>query len=490
MNRSIRLVMSLMMLIIFSTLLCGNDKISITKNTPIVIEETVESLTLMCDPVSDSLALIALYDFTNGANWINTWNFNEPMNTWYGVVVNSEGCVTCLDLDGNADCLSSSAMGNNLMGNIPSELGNMNDLEILNLNSNSLVGDIPAEIGDLSNLVKLDLSNNQISGSLPSTISNLNNLELLNISTNNLIGTIPPELGNLINLELLSLADNLLSGAIPVELGNLSNLNKLFLSGNILSGSIPTELGNLTSLSELYLHFNELSGNLPPELGILNNLTVLRIHNNQLTGSITPELGNLSNLNVLQLYSNLLTGMIPPELGNLTNLTQLYLQNNQLTGCFPEELNIFCALGTSTPNTTGYNLTLNPVLPFQGDMEQWCTGTSQIGAPCDDGDAITSNDVITASCECEGLMPTSIDKKVDELNIEIFPNPTADFFTVKNFSEKRIQEIEIIDIEGKVLKRIIGDTEEAINLSEFSNGLYLIKVKLEESDKVFRLLKE
>ena len=33
---------------------------------------------------SDSLALVAFYDSTDGANWINTWNLNTPVDTWYG----------------------------------------------------------------------------------------------------------------------------------------------------------------------------------------------------------------------------------------------------------------------------------------------------------------------------------------------------------------------------------------------------------------------
>ncbi len=33
---------------------------------------------------NDSLALVALYNATDGANWTNTWNLNDPMSTWYG----------------------------------------------------------------------------------------------------------------------------------------------------------------------------------------------------------------------------------------------------------------------------------------------------------------------------------------------------------------------------------------------------------------------
>jgi len=42
---------------------------------------------------SDSLALVALYDSTDGANWTNTWDLNTTVDIWYGVTV-SGGRVT------------------------------------------------------------------------------------------------------------------------------------------------------------------------------------------------------------------------------------------------------------------------------------------------------------------------------------------------------------------------------------------------------------
>ena len=63
---------------------------------------------------------------------------------------------------------------NQLIGTIPSELGQLTDVERLSLNNNQLSGAIPSELGQLSNLVRLYLNENQLSGALPSELGQLN----------------------------------------------------------------------------------------------------------------------------------------------------------------------------------------------------------------------------------------------------------------------------------------------------------------------------
>ena len=286
-----------------------------------------------CDTVTEipqveCEALVAFYNSTNGADWRNNsgWmDTNTPCN-WSGVTC-SAGHVTQVYL-----------YSNQLSGNIPSELGNLTNLQDLYLCINQLSGNIPSELGNLTNLRNLYLYSNQLSGSIPSQLGNLTNLRDLYLYSNQLSGNIPPELGNLANLAILDLDSNQLSGSIPSELGNLTKLQDLHLSSNQLSGSIPPGLGNLTNLQRLSLSSNQLSGSIPPGLGNLTNLQSLSLSSNQLSGSIPSELGNLTNLRNLYLYSNQLSGSIPPELGNLANLEYLKLNSNQLSGALPGTL--------------------------------------------------------------------------------------------------------------------------------------------------------
>ena len=51
--------------------------------------------------LTDSLALVALYNSTDGANWTNSWNLaDSSINTWYGVSLN-EDRVASLRLSSN-----------------------------------------------------------------------------------------------------------------------------------------------------------------------------------------------------------------------------------------------------------------------------------------------------------------------------------------------------------------------------------------------------
>ena len=275
--------------------------------------------------VTDSLALVALYNTANGANWLKTWNLTECVNSWYGVTLDANGFVTELDLESNQ-----------LNGSIPPDIGNLTNLRHLDLNRNELSGDMPTELFNLFNLTYLSLYTNQLTGSISPEIGNLSSLQFMYLFDNQLTGSIPSEIGSLFDLRDLSLRLNQLSGNIPPELGNLNQLFALSLYANKLSGNIPPELGNLTNLNDLWLFENYLSGSIPASLGNLSNLRQLRLNNNQLSGSIPPELGNLSQIRFLKLQENQLTGSIPVELLNLPLLQELAIHNNQLTGSIPD----------------------------------------------------------------------------------------------------------------------------------------------------------
>jgi Leucine-rich repeat (LRR) protein len=104
-----------------------------------------------------------------------------------------------------------------------------------------------------STIVRLDLSGIGLA-ELPPEIGNLTNLEMLFLH-NNQLSSLPPEIGNLSNLERLGLYNNQLS-SLPPEIGNLSNLINLDLSHNQLS-SLPPEIANLQNLRSINLNTNQ-----------------------------------------------------------------------------------------------------------------------------------------------------------------------------------------------------------------------------------------
>ncbi len=325
-------------------------------------------------PESDSLALVALYNNTNGTSWTNNTNWlrpGQPVSTWYGITITNKR-VTTISLPennlngslppeiGDLSLLQNlSLFRNQLTGSIPSEIGNLIYLSCLNLFSNELTGSIPSEIGELLNLDYLYLRDNQLSGTLPITLGNLNNLLVLSLRENELHGAIPGELANLGNLEEISLRNNQFNGSIPAYFGDLTNLEYISLGYNEFNDSIPEELGNLNKLRSLDLNVNQLTGSIPEELGNLGNLEHLVLANNQLTGTIPHELGDLNNLEYLGLSYNELTGPIPEEFSNLINLVELSLGNNKLNGLIPSgiaDLALLAEVEIPNNNFTFYDL--------------------------------------------------------------------------------------------------------------------------------------
>ncbi len=307
-------------------------------------------------PQSEKDALIALYNATGGPNWTNTWDLNSDVGTWYGLTFNTSGYVSRIYLGGN-----------NLIGTLPTEIGNFALLENLGLNGNQISGSIPSEIGNISNLRELDLANNQLTGEIPTEIGYLYNLRALNLYLNQLTGSIPTLIGNLYNLEDLRLGSNSLSGEIPVEIGNLTQLIGIDLSQNQLSGDlslfmgltnlisldvhinkitgeIPNGIGNLSQLIFLQLHANELSGELPEGLFSLFNLQYLSISNNKLTGEIPATISNLGSLDIFNISYNNFSGAIPPELANLNSLESISINNNNFSGTIPSGIKNFSNL--------------------------------------------------------------------------------------------------------------------------------------------------
>ncbi|ESW24278.1 hypothetical protein PHAVU_004G116600, partial [Phaseolus vulgaris] len=124
---------------------------------------------------------------------------------------------------------------NSLFGNIPNCFNHFNAIIIIwtkgrasmyntilglvtnvDLSDNNLSGEIPREITDLDGLIYLNLSKNQLSGRIPQSIDNMRLLESIDISRNQISGEIPPTISKLCFLNHLDLSYNHLKGKIPI----------------------------------------------------------------------------------------------------------------------------------------------------------------------------------------------------------------------------------------------------------------------------------
>ena len=105
-------------------------------------------------------ALAALYHSAGGEDWHNSKNWgNTNKITWFGAsnrAAMSPRHVTLLEL-----------AENNLTGEIPPELGDLDGLTVMDLRGNNLTGEIPTELANLDGLMMLFLSGNRFTGCIP-----------------------------------------------------------------------------------------------------------------------------------------------------------------------------------------------------------------------------------------------------------------------------------------------------------------------------------
>ncbi len=453
-----------------------------------------DTTTFSCENIKDvpkreCEALVALYNSTNGDSWTNNdgWLQNNNVCGWHGI--------TCDD--NHVRVRGVSLQNNNLYGVLPTQIGNFAKIEWLAITNNPhLSGSIPSEIGDLDSLRILNLGVNNLVGNIPAEIGKMSNLEFLVLESNQLEGEIPPELGQLSNLQYLWLHNNKMSGKLSNDLTHMTNLNSFLFDDqeggdnfcaesqsvvdwlqaieekdpnsdgvkpdvtNICGGENTTTFScaNVTDVSQtecealvalynstngnnwtnhdgwlqnnnvcewhgvtcdsgeiikLDLSFNNLNGPIDESIGNLANLKYLSFSGNNLGGSIPKEVGNLTNLTYLVLSGDNLSGEIPNEIGNLSNLHYLGIDTNELVGEIPEtigNLNSLISLQLHHNNLTGK---LSDNLRNITNLKQFIFNNQQGG----DNFCAESQNVVNWLQAIENKNPNGDDVQPDVTNI-------------------------------------------------------------------------
>lgn len=224
---------------------------------------------------------------------------------------------------------------NGHVGPIPSELGNLTRLKVIDLHRNNLNGSIPLSLGRIAGLKSLDFSGNRLTGTVPSLSFPV--LSVIDLSQNLLTGSIPSIISTCHSLIKIDFSRNRLTGRIPDSISGLMNLMLLDLCYNRLSGPLPMSLRSLKSLQALILKGNPMGSTTIPDdmFDGMKGLMILILSNMNLRGPIPASLGQLPNLRVLHLDGNHLNGSIPASFRELNSLSELRLNDNGLAGPIP-----------------------------------------------------------------------------------------------------------------------------------------------------------
>eukprot|EP00164_Ancoracysta_twista_P002100 GFYU01002775.1.p1 GENE.GFYU01002775.1~~GFYU01002775.1.p1 ORF type:complete len:518 (+),score=28.85 GFYU01002775.1:54-1556(+) len=207
-------------------------------------------------------------------------------------------------------------------GTIPTSL---TSLEFLRLERNpGMSGDILHSLHAFPALTYIYISQ-QLWGTIPTSLGALTSLRVLDLSYNQLTGGIPDWLGQLKSLKVLELQGNQLSGTLPDSLGQLTDMSTLDLRYNHLSGSIPASIENLKNIPDIvFRHLKKfpLSNNnfdCPPPDWAVRRLLVRDVYDcGQVTGVSFLPLG--TSLNVTVATGVIQHRAIPPTSRDVTNL--------------------------------------------------------------------------------------------------------------------------------------------------------------------------
>jgi hypothetical protein len=66
--------------------------------------------------------------------------------------------------------------------------------------------------------------------------------------------------------------------------------------------------------------------------------------------------------------------------------------------------------------------------------------------------------------------------ELEKESIKVYPNPTSDYVYIKLKSNSKIEQVEIYDLSGKIVKQI-NIKEDKIDLSFLEKGIYILKLK-------------
>ncbi|XP_017978157.1 PREDICTED: probable LRR receptor-like serine/threonine-protein kinase At1g34110 [Theobroma cacao] len=361
-------------------------------------------LNIGCSDIEKKALLDFKESLTDPFGRLSSW-VGEDCCQWHGVSCKSEtGQVTKLNLRNSLQTNKAAQKKSALRGKINSSLLNLKNLRYLDLSMNNFEGSpIPQLIGSLRTLSYLNLSYAQLGGSIPPHLGNLSNLQYLDLhsysdSSSKLIATdllwlrgLPsleyldmggvdlsavtdwlqqvnmlPSLSelylsscklltfpfflpfvNFTSLVAVDMSNNLFNSPMPGWIFNITGLKSIFLSSNNLIGTIPRAFANMHSLQHLDLSHQFLEGTVPGILGNLSNLKSLTLAFNNLSGNLiefTDGLSKNNSLEVLDLTQNRFSGHLPDALGNLTNLRSLVLRENMFWGSIPESIRLFSSL--------------------------------------------------------------------------------------------------------------------------------------------------
>ena len=184
--------------------------------------------------------IMALFYYAmDGDRWVQKqgWLSEKSECEWFGIdgfsfgcgVEGLGGCIKRSDIVGDYNKVCRLSMGrlNNLFGEFPKELGQLQEMRYVEIQDDWLIGTIPTELGrGWRKLHTFLIGGNVMHGGFPSSFANNEFLGTVFIDRNNFNGTWPTVFDTLKNLEWLDAEGNGFTGSLSSGIGELRSLSE------------------------------------------------------------------------------------------------------------------------------------------------------------------------------------------------------------------------------------------------------------------------
>ncbi len=419
-----------------------------------------------------------------------------------------------------------------ITGEIPEDYGNLVNLLQLYLSNNQLTGAIPASFGSLSLLTNLNLNNNQLTGEIPESFENLVALEQLFLNDNMLQGIVPKGLQNFTNLNTLRLENNQFASlpdlsALPlvdlqvqnnalsfkdlepnlIFLGNPLNYSPQNPSVRFLKNSLQIDEGAVTTLE-----LNESGQNTQYtwyRVGEADPVAVIQ-------GDSTYSFSNF-DISLTGQYYCVITHPFFPELTFTTDTSQVVLGQVLTPTDFNVEATtregIALTWTDASASEDGYLIER-----AEGDTRNF-TELVRLPQAAGAGSTLNFTDTnitpnVTYFYRVRALSTLGIDSDFSEIQgtsiapivnnlaldglenrLNLSPNPTVSNLKLE-INHPRLGDLQInvfdmlgIKVMSENFKKNTIQWQNTLNLENYPQGLYLIKIRLEEKEIIRKVQK-
>jgi hypothetical protein len=210
---------------------------------------------------------------------------------------------------------------------LPNSISSLKRLDHLDLSNCVSLKQLPTEITKFSKLTRIILRDCQSLTFLPSNLGNLKYLEILDLTNCRSLKEIPESVSNLPNLKILRTKSCNSMKILPNDIGNLQSLEELTVDSCILLSQIPESISKLALLDSLNFSYCYSLSELPNSIGSMQNLKSIDLRGCRALKTLPIEFGNLQYLETLNLYACRNVEVSPNTIRKMRSLKSLNLSH-------------------------------------------------------------------------------------------------------------------------------------------------------------------